>query len=161
VRPVGVLPAPPGQNQSLPLRYRYANIPEVLLEALEIMESNMEEPLSPGEIADYLNHSRRQLERLFREHLLTSPAEKYLETRLRACAPIGAAHQPAHRGHCRRLRLRLHGPFHCPLPRGLCQQPAGTAPSGAAQHVAVTADQSCANAIPGVANGKPARWPSP
>jgi len=72
----------PDENQSLPLRYRYANIPEVLLEALEIMESNVEEPLSPGEIADYLKISRRQLERLFREHLLTSPAKKYLETRL-------------------------------------------------------------------------------
>ena len=72
----------PDENQSLPLRYRYANIPEVLLEALEIMESNVEEPLSPGEIADYLKISRRQLERLFRDHLLTSPAKKYLETRL-------------------------------------------------------------------------------
>ncbi|MEY4266949.1 MAG: hypothetical protein RIS90_1484, partial [Pseudomonadota bacterium] len=72
----------PDENQSLPLRYRYANIPEVLLEALEIMESNVEEPLSPGEIADYLKISRRQLERLFREYLLTSPAKKYLETRL-------------------------------------------------------------------------------
>jgi transcriptional regulator GlxA family with amidase domain len=72
----------PDENQSLPLRYRYANIPEVLLEALEIMESNVEEPLSPGEIADYLKISRRQLERLFRDYLLTSPAKKYLETRL-------------------------------------------------------------------------------
>ena len=72
----------PDENQSLPLRYRYANMPGVLLEALEIMESNVEEPLSPGEIADYLKISRRQLERLFRDHLLTSPAKKYLETRL-------------------------------------------------------------------------------
>ena len=72
----------PDETQSLPLRYRYSNIPELLLEALEIMESNIEEPLSPGEIADYLKISRRQLERLFRDHLLTSPAKKYLETRL-------------------------------------------------------------------------------
>lgn len=72
----------PAETQSLPMRYRYANIPDVLLEALEIMESNVEEPLSPGEIADYLKISRRQLERHFRDHLNTAPARKYLEIRL-------------------------------------------------------------------------------
>lgn len=70
------------ENQSLPMRYRYANMPEVLLEALEIMESNVEEPLTPGEIADYLKLSRRQLERLFQEHVKISPSRKYLEIRL-------------------------------------------------------------------------------
>ncbi len=70
------------ENQALPLRYRYANIPAVVLEALELMENNVEEPLTPGEIADYLNISRRQLERLFQDHLQISPARKYLEIRL-------------------------------------------------------------------------------
>ncbi|MCX7234964.1 MAG: helix-turn-helix domain-containing protein [Burkholderiales bacterium] len=72
----------PDENQSLAMRYRYANVPELLLEALEIMESNVEEPLSPSEIADYLKISRRQLERQFREFLNTGPARKYLEIRL-------------------------------------------------------------------------------
>lgn len=72
----------PDENQSLPMRYRYANLPEVVLEALEIMESNVEEPLTPGEIADYLKFSRRQLERLFQEHVNASPSRKYLEIRL-------------------------------------------------------------------------------
>ena len=72
----------PDENQSLAMRYRYANVPELLLEALEIMESNVEEPLSPSEIADYLKISRRQLERQFREFLKTGPARKYLEIRL-------------------------------------------------------------------------------
>jgi transcriptional regulator GlxA family with amidase domain len=72
----------PNDNQSLPMRYRYANVPEVLLEALEMMESNVEEPLSPAEIAAYLKVSRRQLERQFRDFLKTSPARKYLEIRL-------------------------------------------------------------------------------
>ena len=72
----------PDDNQTLPLRYRYANIPAVLLEALEIMEINIEEPLSPGEIADYVKISRRQLERLFTEYVGLSPARKYLEIRL-------------------------------------------------------------------------------
>ena len=72
----------PDENQSLPMRYRYNNLPEVLLEALEIMESNIEEPLTPGEIADYLKISKRQLERMFKEYLATAPARKYLEVRL-------------------------------------------------------------------------------
>jgi transcriptional regulator GlxA family with amidase domain len=72
----------PDENQSLPLRYRYANLPKVLLDALELMESNVEEPLSLLEIADYLKISRRQLERLFQEFVNTTPARKYLEIRL-------------------------------------------------------------------------------
>jgi AraC family transcriptional regulator, glycine betaine-responsive activator len=72
----------PDENQSVPLRYRYVNLPQVLLEALELMESNVEEPLSPAEIADYLKISRRQLERHFKEFISTSPSRKYLEIRL-------------------------------------------------------------------------------
>lgn len=72
----------PDENQSLPLRYRYTNLPQVLLEALELMESNVEEPLSPSEIADYLKISKRHLERQFQEFIKTSPARKYLEIRL-------------------------------------------------------------------------------
>jgi AraC family transcriptional regulator, glycine betaine-responsive activator len=70
------------EHQALPLRYRYASVPDAVLDALELMENNVEEPLSPGEIADYLGLSRRQLERLFQEHLQISPARKYLEIRL-------------------------------------------------------------------------------
>lgn len=70
------------ENQSLPLRHRYGNLPCVVLEALELMENNIGEPLTPGEIADYLEVSRRKLERLFQEHLQTSPARKYLCIRL-------------------------------------------------------------------------------
>lgn len=72
----------PDEHQSLPMRYRYSKLPEFLLEALELMESNVEEPLTPGEIADYLKLSRRQLERQFREFLDTTPSRKYLEIRL-------------------------------------------------------------------------------
>lgn len=35
------------ENQTLSIRYRYANVPELLLEALEMMECNVEEPLTP------------------------------------------------------------------------------------------------------------------
>lgn len=72
----------PDETQSLPMRYRYANLPEALLDALEIMESNVEEPLTSAEIADYLKISRRQLERQFREYVGIAPSRKYLEIRL-------------------------------------------------------------------------------
>jgi AraC family transcriptional regulator, glycine betaine-responsive activator len=72
----------PDETQSLPLRYRYSHLPETLLEALEIMEVNVEEPLTPAEVADYLKLSRRQLERQFRDFLDTTPARKYMEVRL-------------------------------------------------------------------------------
>jgi AraC family transcriptional regulator, glycine betaine-responsive activator len=51
-------------------------------EALQIMESNVEEPLSVPEIASHLRVSQRQLQRWFLERLGKSPAEAYLEIRL-------------------------------------------------------------------------------
>lgn len=51
-------------------------------EALQIMESNVEEPLAITEIASYLSVSQRQLERWFRERLSKTPAQAYLEIRL-------------------------------------------------------------------------------
>ena len=72
----------PQENQSLPTRYRYANLPDAVIEALEIMENNIEDPLRPDEIAAVGGLSRRQLERLFQAHLQVSPARKYLEIRL-------------------------------------------------------------------------------
>ena len=72
----------PQENQSLPTRYRYANLPHTVIEALEIMENNIEDPLRADEIAAVGGISRRQLERLFQAHLQASPARKYLEIRL-------------------------------------------------------------------------------
>lgn len=68
--------------QNVPLRDRLANVPAVILDALELMESNLEEPLSVAEICHYLRTSRRTLERLFVHHLQSTPARKYLELRL-------------------------------------------------------------------------------
>lgn len=50
--------------------------------ALFLMEQNVAEPLSLGEIADRLKLSRRQLERLFHAEFSASPAEIYLRMRL-------------------------------------------------------------------------------
>ncbi|MDN0083892.1 GlxA family transcriptional regulator [Crenobacter sp. SG2305] len=53
-----------------------------LEEALQIMESNVEETLSIAEIASYLGVSSRQLERWFQDRLHKTPAQAYLEIRL-------------------------------------------------------------------------------
>jgi transcriptional regulator GlxA family with amidase domain len=72
----------PDALQNVPLRDRFANVPAPVLDALELMESNLEEPLHVDEIAHYLRISRRTLERLFSLHLKTTPSRKYLELRL-------------------------------------------------------------------------------
>lgn len=51
-------------------------------EALQIMESNVEETLSVAEIASHLRVSQRQLQRWFHERLGKTPAQAYLEIRL-------------------------------------------------------------------------------
>ena len=48
------------------------------------MESNVEQPLSPQELANFCGVSKRQLERLFRRYLNTTPARYYLTIRLEA-----------------------------------------------------------------------------
>ncbi len=53
-----------------------------LLAAIGAMESNLDDPLSLGEIARTANLSVRQLERLFRQRLGCTPSRYYLELRL-------------------------------------------------------------------------------
>lgn len=51
-------------------------------DALALMQANIGEPLSTNDIAELVGVSRRQLERLFRQHLDTLPSRWYLEQRL-------------------------------------------------------------------------------
>jgi AraC family transcriptional regulator, L-arginine-responsive activator len=53
-----------------------------LAEALALMEANLGEPLPTEEVAALVGVSRRQLERLFKQHLDTLPSRHYLELRL-------------------------------------------------------------------------------
>ena len=53
-----------------------------LLECIELMEANLEQPLTPSELSSMIGVSKRQLERLFRRHLNTTPARYYLSLRL-------------------------------------------------------------------------------
>ena len=68
--------------QNVPLRERFAHVPRLVLDALELMEGNTEEPLTVAEIGRYLRTSRRTLERLFLAHLRTTPSARYRELRL-------------------------------------------------------------------------------
>ncbi len=72
----------PHDRQRMPIRLRAGVHHPKLLAAIELMEANVEEPLSQEMLARYVGLSRRQLERLFRRHLGRTPAQYYLELRL-------------------------------------------------------------------------------
>lgn len=69
-------------NQRLPLQARLRISHPKLIQAIAEMEQNIEEVLTREEIAARVGLSRRQLERLFRRYLTTSPARYYLRLRL-------------------------------------------------------------------------------
>ena len=72
----------PHDRQRLPLRARLGVQNPRILSIIEMMEANLSEPLTLVEIAQYAGLSRRQIERLFRQHMGRSPARYYLEIRL-------------------------------------------------------------------------------
>ncbi|WP_108837898.1 GlxA family transcriptional regulator [Tateyamaria sp. Alg231-49] len=53
-----------------------------LSQVIQIMEQNIEEPISPSILANDVGMSTRQLERLFRRYLNRSPKRYYMELRL-------------------------------------------------------------------------------
>ena len=53
-----------------------------LSQVIQMMESNIEEPISPSILAREVGMSTRQLERLFRRYLSRSPKRYYMELRL-------------------------------------------------------------------------------
>ena len=62
-------------------------MPDTLREVLQLMETHIDDPLTTIQLADSVEISRRQLERLFLRYLDSSPAKYYLALRL------GRAHQ--------------------------------------------------------------------
>ena len=68
--------------QHVPLRFLAGGHSAKLVAAVELMESNVREPLSQFELAEYVGLSRRQLQRLFQKYLLSSPSRYYLQLRL-------------------------------------------------------------------------------
>lgn len=53
-----------------------------LSEILALMETNLEEPIRPSDLAKTVNISTRQLERLFRRYLSSTPKKYYMDMRL-------------------------------------------------------------------------------
>ncbi|WP_280567936.1 GlxA family transcriptional regulator [Chromohalobacter sp. 296-RDG] len=70
------------EPQHVPLRARLSHAPQSLVDAVTLMDSNIEEPLTTHELAEHLGISRRQLERLFKKYLQAVPSRYYLELRL-------------------------------------------------------------------------------
>ncbi|NBA98179.1 GlxA family transcriptional regulator [Pseudomonas sp. R5(2019)] len=61
---------------------RNPTLPQALKLTLELMSSNIDEPLSMDEIARCADISRRHLERLFMRHMNASPTRYYMELRM-------------------------------------------------------------------------------
>lgn len=61
---------------------RHLSVSAPLREVVKLMDANLEEPLEMEQLAAYAGRSRRQVERLFREQLGTTPQRYYLELRI-------------------------------------------------------------------------------
>ena len=70
-------------RQYIPLRAQVGVSHRGLIKVAQLMEENIEKPLSLDEIASATGLSRRQIERLFKRHLNCVPKRYYLEMRLR------------------------------------------------------------------------------
>ncbi|MGB8328090.1 MAG: GlxA family transcriptional regulator [Steroidobacteraceae bacterium] len=70
-------------RQYVPLRAQVGNAHQNLIQIAELMEANIERPLSLERIAKQSGLSRRQIERLFKRYLHCVPKRYYLEMRLK------------------------------------------------------------------------------
>ncbi len=69
-------------RQRVPLRLTLGTSQPKLMEAVALMEANLEEPMSLDELSRAVGLSRRQLERLFQKYLSCAPTRYYLDLRL-------------------------------------------------------------------------------
>jgi len=70
-------------KQRIPLRLLLGADQPKLTEAVELMESNLEELINLDDLASLVGISRRQLERLFKKYLDCVPRRYYLDLRLK------------------------------------------------------------------------------
>jgi len=71
------------ERQYAPMQTRVGHFQAHLIEIAELMEANIEEPLSLNDIAGLVGISRRQLERLFKRYVGEIPTRYYSGLRLR------------------------------------------------------------------------------
>lgn len=72
-------------RQRVPLQLHLGSGQPKLIEAVTLMEANIEEPMSVDELSHLVGISSRQLERLFQKHLNCVPTRYYMNLRL-TCA---------------------------------------------------------------------------
>ncbi|HDR9161612.1 TPA: GlxA family transcriptional regulator [Burkholderia vietnamiensis] len=71
------------EHQPIPVSARLESTRDELVEAVKLMEANVEEPLSFSELARLVGLSVRQLQRVFKQYLNTSPRDYYRTVRLK------------------------------------------------------------------------------
>lgn len=69
-------------SPAMPASLRLAGASAKLVDAIQLMEGNLEQPIPMDTIARKIGISRRQLERLFHGYLSTTPSRHYLNLRL-------------------------------------------------------------------------------
>ncbi len=69
-------------QQQMADKNEFIRVSPKLALVIELMEKNIEDPLSPNELADYVFISLRQLERLFQRYRNTTPQRYYITLRL-------------------------------------------------------------------------------
>lgn len=72
----------PEDQQRMEGKYDLIRLSPKLAEAIDLMQNNIEDPLSPQEIAGHVGVSLRQLERLFKKYRNETPQRYYLKLRL-------------------------------------------------------------------------------
>ena len=70
------------EMQKIPVGHNLRFASPKLVDAVTLMEANIEEPIGLLELAGFVGVSRRQLERLFKANLAISPSRHYLNLRL-------------------------------------------------------------------------------
>ena len=65
------------------VQHRHGVYHKGMVDCIELMEANIEQPLTTQELAECIGISKRQLERLFRAHLQKTPTHYYQSLRLK------------------------------------------------------------------------------
>jgi transcriptional regulator GlxA family with amidase domain len=68
--------------QQVPLKHTIGKRSLKLVGAVELMASNIREPISQEDLATYVGLSRRQIQRLFQRYLSCTPSQYYMQLRL-------------------------------------------------------------------------------
>ena len=71
------------EQQRTPLRHLFGTSQPKLEEAVKLMENNIEEPIELHELAQLVDLSKRQLQRLFQNNLQCTPSKYYMRLRLK------------------------------------------------------------------------------